>query len=97
MTVPQIEMSSGCCSSCYAISRQSHIFVQFKNNCTHNSQIALTFALCNYLTVIGTIILKLHSIVCEISYILGAKQFSNPQALNCTRDATSSGNPATSI
>ena len=37
-------------------------------NCTHNSQIALGFASCNYLTVTGKIILKLHSNVCDYLY-----------------------------
>ena len=46
------------------------IFVQFKNNCTRNSQIALGFASCNYLTVTGTIILELHSNVCDYLYKL---------------------------
>ena len=42
--------------------------MQFKNNCTCNSQIALSFALCNYLTVTGKIILELHSNVCDYLY-----------------------------
>ena len=46
----------------------THIFVQFKNNCTRNSQIALGFASCNYLTVTGTIIPELHSNVCDYLY-----------------------------
>ena len=44
--------------------------MQFKNNCTCNSQITLGFASCNYLTVTGTIILKLHSNVCDYLYKL---------------------------
>ena len=44
--------------------------MQFKNNCTRNSQIALSFASCNYLTVTGTIILELHSNVCDYLYKL---------------------------
>ena len=44
------------------------IFVQFKNNCTRNSQIALGFTSCNYLIVTGTIILELHSNVCDYLY-----------------------------
>ena len=41
---------------CYVINRQSHLLMQLKNNCTHNSQIVLGFASCNYLTVTSTII-----------------------------------------
>ena len=36
-------------------------FCAFTNNCTRSSQTALGFALCNYLTVTGTVFLKLHS------------------------------------
>ena len=42
--------------------------MQFKNNSTRNSQIALGFASCNYLTVTGKIILELHSNVCDYLY-----------------------------
>ena len=38
-----------------------HIFL---NNCTCNSLFVLSFALCNYLTVTGTIILESHSNAC---------------------------------
>ena len=34
----------------------------------YNNQITLGFASCNYLTVTSTIILKLHSIVCNYLY-----------------------------
>ena len=37
----------------------------FKNNCTHNSNIALGFASYNYSIVTGTIILELQSNVCD--------------------------------
>ena len=47
------------------LAMQSHAFLWFKNNCTRNSQIALHFASCNFLTVTGTIILELHSNVCD--------------------------------
>ena len=42
---------------------------QFKNNCTSNSQITLGFTSCNYFTVTGTIILELHSNVCDYLYV----------------------------
>ena len=75
MTMPQIGMSGvpqvrvgvvGCAMR--LIGMQSHAFLC--NSSTCNSQIALGFASCNYLTVTGTIILELHSNVCDYLYKL---------------------------
>ena len=58
-TVPQIVMSGvpqvrvGVVGYAMRLVGITHIFVQFKNNCTRNSQFALGFASCNYLTVTG--------------------------------------------
>ena len=56
-TVPQIGMSGvpqvrvGIVGRAIRLVGNHTHFVQFKNNCTRNSQIALGFASCNYLTV----------------------------------------------
>ena len=56
-------------SSCYAISRQSHAFLCNSRILVHITvKIALGFALCNFLTVTGKIILELHSNVCDYLY-----------------------------
>ena len=76
MTVPQIGMSSMPQDRLGVIGRAMRLvgnhmhFVQFKNNCKRNSQncTQLRFTSCNFLTVIGTIILELHSNVCDYLY-----------------------------
>ena len=73
-TVPQIGMSSmpqvrvGIVDCAMRLVGNHTHFHAFKNNCTYNNQIALSFASCNYLTVTGTIILELHSNVCDYLY-----------------------------
>ena len=48
------------------ISRQSHTFLCNSRIIVHITvKIALSFASCNFLTVTGTIILELHSNVCD--------------------------------
>ena len=53
--------------------------MEFENNGTRNSQIALGFVSYNYLTVTGTIILELHSNMCDY---LNKYNFQNLWVLN---------------
>ena len=50
----------------YVINIHNHM--DFKNNCTHNSQITLGFASYSYLKVTGRIILELYSNACGYLY-----------------------------
>ena len=62
---------SGRHRSCCAISRQSHASSCNSRIIVHVTvKTALGFASCNYLTVTGTIILKLHSNVCDYLYYI---------------------------
>ena len=59
--IPQVRVGI-LCRLCYAISRESHAFLCNSILIVHvTAKIALSFALCNFLTVTDTIILEMHS------------------------------------